>query len=192
MNTFKDNRAGGSMSSTKTASSTTAPTEFLQVDGQSYAYRRFGNGPGLPLLFLQHFTGTLDNWDLAVTDPLATGREVILFESAGMGRSTDGVPHTVAGMAMHALAFLSGLDVNTGDVLGFSLGGMLAQQMALDNPSIFRRIILVGTAPRGGEDIMHLEKPSLAKHLQDPRNSGYAVAAQLDEKIVSLLTAAAA
>src|SRR5712671_1043641 len=109
------------MSSTKTASNTTAPTQSLQVNGQSYAYRRFGNGSGLPLLFLQHFTGTLDNWDPAVTDPLATGREVILFESAGVGRSTGDVPDTVAGMAMHALAFLSGLGVNTCDVLGFSL-----------------------------------------------------------------------
>jgi pimeloyl-ACP methyl ester carboxylesterase len=86
------------MSSTKTASSTTAPTDFLHVNGQSYAYRRFGNGPGLALLFLQHFTGTLDNWDPAVTDPLATGREVILFDNAGVGRSTGEVPVTIAGM----------------------------------------------------------------------------------------------
>ena len=69
------------MSSTKTVSNTTAPTQFLQVNGHSYAYRRFGNGSGRPLLFLQHFTGTLDNWDPAVTDPLASGREVILFDN---------------------------------------------------------------------------------------------------------------
>jgi pimeloyl-ACP methyl ester carboxylesterase len=85
MNTFKTTTRERPMSSTKTASGTSAPTEFLQVNGQSYAYRRFGNGPGLPLLFLQHFTGTLDNWDPAVTDPLATGREVILFDNAGWG-----------------------------------------------------------------------------------------------------------
>src|SRR2546425_6092235 len=163
------------MSSTKIASSTIAPTEFLQVNGQSYAYRRFGNGPGLPLLFLQHFTGTLDNWDPAVTDPLATGREVILFESAGLGRSSGKVPETVAGMAEHALAFLDGLGLKTCDVLGFSLGGMVAQQMVVDRPSVFRRLILVATAPRGGDDIMHLEKPSLAKYLQDPKLQGYAV-----------------
>src|SRR5206468_902387 len=72
-------------------------------------------------------------------------------------------------------AFLDGLGLDSCDVLGFSLGGMIAQQMAKDRPSIVRRMILVGTAPRGGEDIMHLEKPSLAKHLQDPRNTGYAV-----------------
>jgi len=163
------------MSSTATASNTTAPTQILQVGSHSYAYRRFGNGPGLPLLSLQHFTGTLDNWDPAVSDPLASGREVILFDNAGIGRSSGEVPETVAGMAAHVMAFLDGLHLDRCDVLGFSLGGMIAQQMAKDRPSIVRRMILVGTAPRGGEDIMHLEKPSLAKHLQDPRNTGYAV-----------------
>ena len=162
------------MSTTTTASNITAPTQFLQVKNERYAYRRFGKGSGRRLLFLQHFTGTLDNWDPAVTDPLASGREVILFESAGVGRSTGTVPGTVAGMAMRALAFLDGLEVYTCDVLGFSLGGMVAQQMAQDRPSIFRRMILVATAPRGGEDIMHLEKPSLAKYIADPKLQGYA------------------
>ena len=163
------------MSSTATASNTTATTQILQVSGHSYAYRRFGNSSGLPLLCLQHFTGTLDNWDPAVSDPLASGREVILFDNAGLGRSSGEVPETVAGMAAHVMAFLDGLHLDRCDVLGFSLGGMIAQQMARDRPSIIRRLILVGTAPRGGEDIMHLEKPSLAKHLQDPRNTGYSV-----------------
>src|SRR6266404_6442467 len=106
------------MSSTKAASNTIARTQVLQ------AYRRFGNGSGLPLLFLQHFTGTLDNWDPAVTDPLASGREVILFDNAGLGRSTGEVPHTVAEMAGHAMAFLGGLGIKRCDVLGYSLGGM--------------------------------------------------------------------
>ena len=78
-------------------------------------------------------------------------------------------------MAAHALAFLDGLGIATCDVLGFSLGGMVAQRMALERPPTFRRMILVGTAPRGGEDIMHLEKPSLAKPLSDPSLQGYAV-----------------
>src|SRR6478735_11666206 len=155
------------MSSTATASNTTAPMQILQVSGHSYAYRRFGNGAGLPLLCLQHFTGTLDNWDPAVTDPLALGREVILFDNAGIGRSSGTVPNTIAGMTKHAFAFLDGLGIATCDVLGYSLGGMIAQQMAQDRPSIVRRMILVATAPRGGEDIMLLEKPSLAKYLTD-------------------------
>ena len=72
-------------------------------------YRRFGSGSGLPLLFLQHFTGTLDNWDPAVTDALASGREVILFESAGLGRSTGKVPDTIGGMAKHIFPSRHGL-----------------------------------------------------------------------------------
>jgi pimeloyl-ACP methyl ester carboxylesterase len=156
-------------------STITAPTRFLESGTERYAYRRFGSGPGLPLLCLQHFTGTLDNWDPALLDPLAAEREVILFENAGIGRSSGTVPNTVAGMAAHALAFLDRLGLKTCDVLGFSLGGMVAQQMVLERPAIFRRLILVGTAPRGGEDIMHLDKPSIAKHLADPTLKGYAV-----------------
>jgi pimeloyl-ACP methyl ester carboxylesterase len=147
----------------------------VDVNGLRYAYRRFGGGAARPLLCLQHFTGTLDNWDPAATDPLAAGREVILFDNAGVGRSGGEVPPTVAGMASHVTAFLDALGLTTCDVLGFSLGGMIAQHVARERPSAFRRMILVGTAPRGGEDIMHLEKPSLVQHLQNPAYKGYAV-----------------
>ena len=82
------------MPAMKNVSNVTAPTQFIEVKNERYAYRSFGRGPGLPLLFLQHFRGTLDNWDPAVTDPLATGREVILFESAGLGRSSGNVAKT--------------------------------------------------------------------------------------------------
>ncbi len=167
------------MTATAIASNITAPTQFLKVKNETYAYRRFGVRTGRPLLCLQHFTGTLDNWDPAVTDPLAMEREVILFDNAGVGRSTGSVPSTIAAMAIHALAFLDGLGVTTCDVLGYSLGGMIAQQMAQDRPSIFRRMILVGTAPRGGEDIMHLEKPRLAKYIRDPGLQGYAPLAKI-------------
>jgi len=157
------------------SSTVTAPTRFIQAGNERYAYRRFGSGSKLPLLCLQHFTGTLDNWDPAVTDPLAMDREVLLFDNAGLGRSSGAVPTTVAGMAMHAHAFLDALRLETCDVLGFSLGGMVAQQLALERPSGFRRLLLVATAPRGGDDIMHLEKPGIAKHLGDPTLKGYAV-----------------
>lgn len=163
------------MEAISAASNITAQTQFLSVKNERYAYRRFGRGPAPPLPLLQHFTGTLDNWDSAVTDPLARRGEVVLFESAGLGRSSGKVPETVAGMAEHALAFLDGIGLDNCDVLGFSLGGMVAQQMALDRPAIFRRIILVGTAARGGEDIMHLEKPSLSRFLNDPNLKGYSV-----------------
>jgi pimeloyl-ACP methyl ester carboxylesterase len=130
----------------KVDSNVSAPTKFVQVGNQRYAYRRFGNGSGLPLLFLQHFTGTLDNWDPAVTDPLAAGREVILFESAGVGRSTGDVPQTIAGMAKHALAFADATGLTEVDVLGFSLGGMVAQEIALERPSLVRLTIAMNTS----------------------------------------------
>src|SRR6202011_3537391 len=151
---------------TATASNTAAPTQFITVGDNTYAYRQFGSGPGLPLLFLQHFTGTLDNWDPAVTDALALGRSVILFESAGIGRSSGKVPTTVAGMADHAMKFLDALRLTQVDVLGFSLGGMVAQVIALKRPALLRRIILTGTGPAGGVGVA-MDRPELLKIFVD-------------------------
>jgi pimeloyl-ACP methyl ester carboxylesterase len=150
-----------------------AATQFIQTSKEKYAYRRFGAKTGTPLLLLQHFTGTLDNWDPRVTDGLADSHDVVLFENAGVGRSTGKVPSNIAGMAEHASAFLDALGVKNTDILGFSLGGMVAQQIALDRPGSVRKLVLAGTAPRGGEDIMHLDKPALSKHFQDPELKGY-------------------
>ena len=161
------------------ASNITAPTQFVETGLETYAYRRFGRGAAPPLVFLQHFTGNLDNWDPAVTDALAEGREVILFESAGLGRSTGEVPDTIQGMTAHFLAFADALRLTQVDLLGFSLGGMVAQQAALERPSLVRKLLLVGTAPEGGEDIMHLEKPELSRILQDPTLKGYQVLVKL-------------
>ena len=94
------------MPATVSSSSIGVPTLFLQAGDQTYAYRRLGEGSAPPLLFLQHCTGTLDNWDPAVADPLALDREIILFENAGIGRSTGVVPNSIAGMAQHVLRFL--------------------------------------------------------------------------------------
>jgi pimeloyl-ACP methyl ester carboxylesterase len=164
------------------ASNITAPTQFVQTKLEKYAYRRFGKGPGLPLLCLQHFTGTLDNWDPAVIDPLALGHEVILFESAGLGRSSGQVPENMSGMAAHALAFVDALGLRRVDILGYSLGGMVAQQIALERPSLVHKMLLVATAPEGGEDIMHMEKPELRRITEDPKIPGL-------EKLVKLFFA---
>jgi len=164
------------------ASNTTASTQFIQTKLEKYAYRRIGKGPGLPLLCLRHFTGTLDNWDPAVTDALTQGREVILFESAGLGRSTGQVPENVTGMAAHALAFVDALGLKRLDILGYSLGGMVAQQVALERPSLVHKMLLVTTAPEGGEDIMHMNKPELRKITEDPNMPGL-------EKVVKLFFA---
>src|SRR5262245_12168878 len=161
------------------ASNITAPTRFIETKLETYAYRRFGGGSAPPLVCLQHFTGTLDNWDPAVTDPLAGSREIVLFESAGLGRSTGEVPTTIAAMTGHFLAFADALGLTQVDVLGFSLGGMVAQVAALERPSLFRKMLLVGTAPEGGEDIMHIEKPELSRILGDPTLKGYQVLVKL-------------
>jgi pimeloyl-ACP methyl ester carboxylesterase len=172
--------AGATRAPTSRNSSTsTAPTQFIKTPLETYAYRRFGGGAAPPLVCLQHFTGTLDNWDPAVTDPLAGGREVILFESAGLGRSTGEVPKTVAEMAAHFITFADALGLTQVDLLGFSLGGMVAQVAALERPSLVRRMLLVGTAPEGGEDIMHIEKPELSRFLGDPNLKGYQVLVKL-------------
>ena len=141
--------------------STTAVTLFAQTPLATYAYRRFGAGTAPPLLCLQHFTGTLDNWDPAVVDALASERELILFESAGIGRSTGTVPNCIPEMARHALAFIDALGIARVDVLGFSLGGIVAQYMATEQPKSVRKMILAGTAPEGGEDIMQIDAPEL-------------------------------
>lgn len=115
-----------------------------------YAYRRFGKAGGVPLIFLQHFRGTMDNWDPAVTNGLAEAHEVILFDNAGVGLSRGATPDSVEAMAAHVVAFVKALGLAKVDVLGFSLGGFVAQQAASDRPDLFRRVILAGTGPRGG------------------------------------------
>jgi pimeloyl-ACP methyl ester carboxylesterase len=127
----------------------TAPTQFVQASGIRFAYRRWGKESGIPLVFNQHFTGNLDNWDPALLDGLANEREVIIFNNAGVASSTGEVPSTFAGMAKNAEAFIDALEIKQIDLLGFSIGGMVAQQIALDRPELIRKLVLVGTAPRG-------------------------------------------
>jgi pimeloyl-ACP methyl ester carboxylesterase len=129
----------------------TAPTQFAEADGVRFAYRRFGKTGGVPLVFNQHFTGTMDHWDPAVTDGLAQEREVILFNNAGVSSSSGEVPTTFQGMGANAIAFIKALKLTKVDVLGFSIGGFVAQEITLQAPDLVRRLILVGTGPRGGE-----------------------------------------
>jgi pimeloyl-ACP methyl ester carboxylesterase len=131
----------------------TAPTRFVEANGIRFAYRRFGGGEGLPMLFCQHFTGTMDNWDPIVTNTLAQEREVILFDNQGVGSSSGKTPDSVQAMTTDALAFVDALGLKRIDLLGFSLGGMVAQQIVLDRPKLVRYLILAGTGPEGGERI---------------------------------------
>ena len=129
----------------------TVPTQFVEAGGVRFAYRRFGKAGGVPLLFNQHFTGTMDHWDPAVTDGLAQEREIILFDNAGISSSSGEVPTTCQGMGAGAIAFIKALRMTTIDVLGFSIGGFVAQGIALQAPALVRKLILVGTGPRGGQ-----------------------------------------
>ena len=122
------------------------------ANGISYAYRDTG-GDGDPLVLLQHFRGNLDNWDPALVDALAAGRRVIAFDNAGVGGSTGATPHTVDQMALDALAFLEAMDLGLVDVLGFSIGSFVAQQIALTRPSVVRRLVLASAAPQGAADM---------------------------------------
>jgi pimeloyl-ACP methyl ester carboxylesterase len=131
----------------------TAPTEFVQVGGVRFAYRRFGRPRDLPLLLLNYFAATLDDWDPLVTNGLACEREVMLFDNAGVGSSTGDTPPTVAAMTKDCVDFCRALDLMSFDVMGFSLGGMIAQQLAQDHPDM----ILLGAGPRGGEGMTFTE-----------------------------------
>src|SRR6202049_1311810 len=105
----------------------TALTQYVEADGIRFAYRRFGKPGGVPLVFNQHFTGTMDHWDPAVTDGFAKEREVILFDNAGVSSSSGDVPGSFAEMGANAIAFINALGLKQVDVLGFSIGGLVAQ-----------------------------------------------------------------
>jgi pimeloyl-ACP methyl ester carboxylesterase len=128
----------------------TAPTQYVDTGKIRFAYRRFGKQQGVPLVFFQHFLGTMDNWDPAVTDGFAKEREVIIFDNAGISSSTGEVPTSIAQMANDASTFIAALGLTKVDVLGFSMGGLVAQQLTLDYPQLVRQLVLVGTGPQGG------------------------------------------
>jgi pimeloyl-ACP methyl ester carboxylesterase len=128
-----------------------APTQYVEANGIRFAYRRFGKASGVPLVFNQHYTGTMDHWDPAVTDGFATEREVILFNNAGIATSSGEVPTAFEQVGANAIAFIKALGLTSVDVLGFSIGGFVAQEISLQAPDLVRRLILLGTGPRSGE-----------------------------------------
>src|SRR5260370_28469668 len=135
----------------------TVQTQFVEAEGVRYAYRRFGRAGTVPLLFLGYFNSNMDAWDPAVTNSLAADHEVILFDNAGVGASGGETPYTVAQMMPQCVAFCRALGLKAIHVVGFSLGGMIVQQLALDHPDLVQRLILLGTAPRGGEGLTFTE-----------------------------------
>jgi len=129
----------------------TAPTQYVEANGIRFAYRRFGKAGTVPLLFNMHFMGTMDHWDPAVTDGFAKEREVVLFNNAGISSSSGEVPATFQEMGANAVAFIKALGLTKVDLLGFSIGGFVAQEVTLQAPDLVRRLVLLGTGPRSGE-----------------------------------------
>ncbi|GGX80469.1 alpha/beta fold hydrolase [Massilia dura] len=141
----------------------TASTQLLEAKGVRYAYRRFGAETGTPLVFLQHFRGGMDNWDPLVTDGLSKGRPVILVNYAGVASSGGEPAQTVDGMADGIADFINALNLPSAvDVLGFSIGGFVAQSLAYRYPQLVRKLVLVGTGPRGGEPANDPKIPQVA------------------------------
>jgi pimeloyl-ACP methyl ester carboxylesterase len=147
------------------------PNELVRAaNGIDYAYRDTGPGTsgGVPLVLFQHFRGNLDSWDPALIDALASARRVITFDNAGVGGSTGTTPDTIGAMARDALAFLDALDIAQADLLGFSIGSFVAQEIALIRPAVVRRLILASSAPQGAAG-MHGWAPEVIGAIGTPQ-----------------------
>lgn len=140
--------------STGVVTHNTAATHLVEGDGLRYAYRALGPAGGVPLVLCHRFRGTMDDWDPAVVDALAATRQVILFDNAGIGLSTGETPDSIKGMADRAAEFIRLMGLEQVDLLGFSLGGYVAQTVTLDYPDLVRRLVLAGTGPGGGDGIV--------------------------------------
>jgi pimeloyl-ACP methyl ester carboxylesterase len=148
------------------------PNELVSAaNGVDYAYRDTGGGEGgLPLVLLQHFRGNLDNWDPALIDALASARRVVTFDNAGVGLSTGTTPDTIEQMARDAIAFMTAMQFSQADLLGFSIGSFVAQQIALIRPAIAHRLVLASSAPQGAAG-MHGWAPEVIGAIGAPQTS---------------------
>ncbi|MEH2543499.1 pimeloyl-ACP methyl ester carboxylesterase [Bradyrhizobium sp. AZCC 2262] len=146
----------------------TAPSQFVQVGDAEVAYRRFGRRGAPPLLLLNYFAANMDDWDPKITNGFAAVRDVIILDYPGIGLSSGTTPSTVAAMTRDFACFYRALDLTGFDIIGFSLGGMIAQQLAFEFPDMVRRIILLGTGPRGGEGMTFTELS--VDELDDPES----------------------
>jgi pimeloyl-ACP methyl ester carboxylesterase len=142
----------------------TAPNLAVEAaNGTRYAYRRLGKAGTVPVVFLQHFRGNLDNWDPALIHDIAAEREVILFDASGVALSSGAVPTSFHDFGRDALSFIDALALTKVDLFGFSIGGFVAQEVALQRPRLIRRLILAGTGPQGGRE-MHGWTEELRSH----------------------------
>jgi pimeloyl-ACP methyl ester carboxylesterase len=158
------------MSATATVGYTGASTQRVTADNAiEYAYRDLGAGD-VPLVLLQHFRGNLDNWDPALVDALAADRRVITFDNVGVGATTGSTPSTIEAMAHDAISFLEAMDFQQIDLLGFSIGSFIAQEIALIRPDLIRRVVLASAAPQGAAG-MHGWAPEVIGAVGAPETS---------------------
>jgi pimeloyl-ACP methyl ester carboxylesterase len=147
-------------------------TEVLSAsNGVEYAYRVTGTSHSSPLVTLQHFRGNLDSWDPALIDALAAGRRVITFDNRGVAATSGRTPSTISQMALDAIDFIDALDIGEVDLLGFSIGSFLAQEIALIRPASVRKVVLASSAPKGGRG-MHGWAPAVIGAVGKPETSG--------------------
>jgi pimeloyl-ACP methyl ester carboxylesterase len=152
-----------------------APTRIVSAGGVDFAYRELGPNTGVPVIFLTHLAAVLDNWDPRVVDGIATEHRVITFDNRGVGASTGSTPSTIQEMAEDAVTFIRALGLTEVDILGFSMGGMIAQVIAANQSQLVRKLIIAGTGPAGGEGIKdvtrisHLDTIRGLLTLQDPK-----------------------
>src|SRR6202030_1176130 len=168
---FQKNNRGASI---MMHSHQTAPTQFVEANSIRFTYRRFGKTGGVPLVFSQHYIGTMDYWDPTVTDGLARDREVILFNNAGVSSSSGEVSATFEQMAADAITFIKALGLKQVDLFGFSIGGMVVQEITLQAPHLVRRLIVDGAGPRGGQGmelIAQATRRLFGPHPHDPPES---------------------
>lgn len=132
------------------------PAKTVTAGGVTYAYREMGPKGGVPVVFLIHLAGTMDNWDPRIIDPIAAKHHVITFSNRGVGASTGTVPDSIDSMADDAATFIQALGYQQVDLFGFSLGGMIAQSLVLKHPGLVRKLVLAGTGPAGGEGIQKI------------------------------------
>jgi pimeloyl-ACP methyl ester carboxylesterase len=137
-----------------------APTRTITTGGVTFAHRELGPTTGVPVVLLTHLAAVLDNWDPRIIDGIAAEHRVITFDNRGVGASTGSTPDTIQAMATDAVTFIRALGLDKVDLLGFSMGGMIAQAIAQDEPQLVRKFILAGTGPAGGEGIKNVTRIS--------------------------------
>jgi len=163
------------MTTTIADSAAATPTRSIDVGGTRFVYRELGPRSGVPLVFLHHFTATIDDWDPRVLDGIAAERHVVIFDNRGIGGTSGRAPATVEAMADDALAFIRALGLAEVDLLGFSLGGFIAQVIATRQPDLVRRLVLAGTGPAGFKGVGQFNRRLLtdtaqgAARMRDPK-----------------------